>query len=178
MNDEYFEWLLKKTEIGEEYSNLCQVMHEMIFYPLIEMDENRWEDGIAYRFSFFCSDDLVYEYTKQHGGCSVLELLLALAEKTSFDMIGSKFENGIGKWFYEWIENLGLDVYTNEEFLKNADSYFEVCDVLERFVFRKYEYDGSGGVFPLDYPECDQRNEELEIQRNSYLMEKYNIFGG
>lgn len=180
MNEEYFEWLLTKAGVddGENgYRLLCQIMHEAIFYPLLEMDENRWEDGVAYRKEF-AGDRGAYQLDAFLGGCTMLELIISLAEKISFEMQGSMFEAGTGKWFYEIIENLGLDIYTDTEIMTNENAFFEVDAILERVIFRKYSWTGEGGMFPLKNADEDQRTVEIEIQKNRYLMENYDIFGG
>ena len=180
MNEGYFEWLLNKAEIDKEkYRLLCDILYNSIFYPILEMDENRWEDGVAYRFSFAGSDEGAYDLGQAIGGCTMLELILSQAEKTHFDMQGSEFGAPIGKWFMEILSNMGLDIYTNSVLMNEPDAYYEVSDIIRRVIFRQYEYDGFGGMYPLNVrPEQDQREVEIEIQRNLYLLENYDIFGG
>ena len=108
----------------------------------------------------------------------MLELMLSLAEKTAFDMEGSIFEAGVGRWFTELLENTGLDVYTDHEIMTSETAYFEITNILEKLIFRRYRYNGEEGFYPLRNPMEDQRQTELEIQRNMYLMENYDIFGG
>lgn len=180
MNEEYFEWLLSKAQVddGENgYRLLCGILHEVIFYPIVEMDDNRWQDGIEYRYEF-AGDEQGDILSKSLGGCTMLELMLSLAEKTAFDMEGSVFEAGIGRWFTELLENTGLDLYTDSELMNSESAYFEVENILENIIFRRYRYNGEGGFYPLRDPEEDQRETELEMQRNHYLMENYDIFGG
>lgn len=177
MNEKYFEWLLNKAGV-DDYRCLCSILHEVIFYPIIEMDENRWEDGVKYRYDFANTMEEAEQINNELGGCTMFELILSLAEKMSFDMQGSVFEAGTGKWFEELIGNLGLDMYTDSEIMTNEDAYYEVTDILERVIFRRYKWNGEGGLFPLRDPDQDQRDVEIEIQRNLYLMENYDIFGG
>lgn len=186
MNEEYFEWLLNKVGVsagGNDYSLLCSILHEMIFYPMLGMDENRWEDGVRYRMDFAMQQDpvhcdLIAEGLDQTlGGCTALELMVSLAERISFEMMGSQYEAGPGKWFEEMIGNLGLDMYTNQELMDNENAYFAIEGIVERMIFRKYQYSGAGGLFPLCYPNEDQRETEIMIQMNNYLNENYDILG-
>lgn len=189
MHDEYFEWLLMKIGVDQSdtgYSLLCSILHEMIFYPILEMDTDRWEDGVRYRYAFALAHeqndtaaaDLVADYLDDClGGCTMLELMTSLAEKMSFELLDSQFEAGPGKWFEEMLGNLGLDIYTNREMMENEAAYFNVDTILETVVFRKYGYSGEGGLFPLQYPDEDQRNVELVIQMNQYIAENYDILG-
>lgn len=188
MNDEYFEWLLNIVGVDSAdpngYGLLCSILHEVIFHPILDMDENRWEDGVRYRFDFALAHEhgdqnaaeLVADYLDDNlGGCTVLELIISLAEKICWEMEDSQYEAHAGKWFNEMIGNLGLDMYTNQELMDNEAAYFEVDAILERFVFRRYHYNGEGGLFPLQNPNEDQRDQEIAIQMNDYLMENYDI---
>ena len=180
MNEDYFNWLLNKAQVEEGengYRILCSILQEVIFYPLVEMDENRWEDGVAYRTMFAGSNEEADKLDNDLGGCTMLELFVSLAEKTAFDMQGSQFEAGVGKWFTEILENLGLDLYTDHELMESESAYYEVDSILERVIFRRYDRSGHGGIYPLNNTCQDQRTVEIEIQRNMYLMENYDIFG-
>jgi hypothetical protein len=137
------------------------------------MDENRWEDGMRYRADFTSDDYELDQIDQELGGCTVLELILSLAEKMAYETAESRYEAGVGKWFEELISNLGLDIYTNQELIRNENAFFEVTKILEQFVFRKYSYNGEGGLFPLRYSDRDQREVELAIQMNQYIAENY-----
>ena len=185
MNEQYLEWLLNRAEVNDDetgFSELCRVLHGVIFHPIMEMDENRWEDGVGYRVDFAeahaNSDDILDELDAELGGCTMLELILSLAEKMWFELAESQYEAGVGKWFEELISNLGLDIYTNREMADNPDAETEVENILERMIFRRYHYDGRGGLFPLNYAEEDQRDAELTVQMNQYIAENYDILGG
>lgn len=180
MNEQYFEWLLNRIgiETGENgYRGLCQILYQHPFYPIVEMDANRCEDGEAYRDLFATNDNARWALDQDIGGCTVLEMMLALAEKTSFDMCGSSFQASPAKWFMEMLENAGLDIYTDSILQSDPDAYYEACDVLERVIFRQYSWNGQGGFFPLQNSVENQRDVEIEIQRNNYLMEHYDIYG-
>ena len=188
MNEEYFEWLLNLIDVDKNdqngYGLLCSILQEATFYPILEMDENRWEDGVQYRLDFASWNEhgdnekalITANYLDDIlGGCTMLELLISLAQRISIELEESIYEARPGKWFEEMLGNLGLDVYTNDELMNNEAAYFEVERILERFIFRRYRYNGEGGLFPLQNPQDDQREAEIEIQMNDYLMENYNI---
>ena len=187
MNEGYFEWLLNKAGVSDDedgFSYLCSILHEVIFHPTLEMDENRWEDGIRYRYEFasekegFGTDraNWVTNYLDDSiGGCTMLELILSLAEKMHFEMLDSQYDAGVGKWFEELLSNLGLDMYTNRELMENEAAYFEIDDILNKLIYRNYRYNGEGGLFPLRGPKEDQRDVEMLIQMNNYIIENYDI---
>ena len=73
-----------------------------------------------------------------------------------------------GKWFWEMIHNLGLD--------KAQDSKFDlqkVSKIIDIFLHREYEPDGTGGLIRI--PNCDRdlRTVEIWYQVNWYLSEFY-----
>ena len=173
MNGGYFGWLLDKEGVDDSetgYSYLCSVLHEIPFYAVIEMDENRWHDGIRLRDEFGLDDNDDFL-----GGCTAMELILSMAEKLYFEMLDSQYEAGVGKWFEELIGNLGLDIYTNRELMENEHAYFEIDGIVNKFIARRYSWNGEGGLFPLQYPKEDQRHVELIIQMNNYIAENYDI---
>ena len=188
INEEYLEWLLQQAGVtndpdGTGYSMLCGIMQDKSFYPLVEMDENRWEDGMRLRLDFveetekyatdqdYCLDML----DSLLGGCTVLEVLVVMAEKMNYEMLDSSHEATVGKWMEELIGNLGLDMYTDAEVMSNENAYFEIESVIDRFVFRQYNWRGEGGLFPLRNPRDNQTEIELATQMNNYLMENYDI---
>lgn len=188
MNEEYFEWLLNLIDIDKDdplgYGMLCSILKDRIFYPIIDMDENRWEDGVRYRYDFALIHEqgdpnaaiTVADYLDELlGGCSMLEMMIALAEQIHWELEESPYDACPGKWFEEMLGNLGLDIYTNQELMENEAAYFEVEAIVEKLIFRHYHYNGEGGLFPLRDPDEDQRETEIAIQMNRYLMENYDI---
>lgn len=187
MNEGYFEWLLNKAGVdcGENgYSYLCSILHEVSYRPMLEMDDNRWHDGVQYRWDYAYSvergsvneAELAAGYLDDClGDCTVLELMLSMAEKMRYETADSMYEAGVGKWFEELIGNLGLDIYTNRELTENENAYFEAEGIVQRFVYRKYDWNGEGGLFPLRFAREDQRKVELIIQMNNYLAENYDV---
>lgn len=188
MNEEYFEWLLRYIAIDpddtNDYSLLCSQLMDTAFYPIVEMDENRWEDGVRYRYLYAMEKENNNTYRanmiSDHlddilGGCSVLELMVAMAERMRYEMEGSLYEAEASYWFRQLIGNLGLDIYTNNEYLCNEAAFFNVESIVEKMVFRRYGFDGRGGLFPLQNPNSDQSKEEIMTQMNNFLMENYDI---
>ena len=105
------------------------------------------------------------------GPCSVLEMMIALAESIdtygSIDMLPIERTT---KYFWLMIRNLELDGLVDSAWNYTSESYFNhKIDVL---LNRKYEANGSGGLFPLQKPEADQRYVEIWFQMQSYFLEQ------
>lgn len=173
LDEQFFEWLYSQvadqvTENPEQtYTKLFRQMYRTEFYAVVARDNNRIKD----------TEDLYHEFVARkrirgagvkewmETGCSVLELLVTLARKASF--IGN--EEGAQYWFWEMIKNLGLG-HLNDAAYRNSDDY--VSEILERFIERKYEPSGRGGLFPLEHTNEDQRKVELWYQLNAYVQER------
>lgn len=181
MDEEYFEWLLTKAGIDYGpygYNSLCWILFDKKFLPILEMDENRWEDGVRYREAFADTTDdpeRTLDELDDLGGCNMMELILSMAERMSFEMADSLFEAGVGKWFDELLCNLGLDIYTDYCINIQSDAYNEIDAILDRLIFRHYRPDGTGSMFPLNRTAGDQRKMELISQMNYYLADHYDI---
>ena len=105
---------------------------------------------------------------------TMMELFLILAEKMNYELADSQFESGTGKWFRELLQNCGLIEAVNDAFEDDRKEE-EVHDILTTINFRKFGWDGEGGLFPLRCPRQDQRYTELVIQMNDYIEENYDI---
>jgi hypothetical protein len=101
-------------------------------------------------------------------GCSMFEMLIALARLAAFESGRSSVE-----WFWRFMHNLELDTYSDLIYEISIDE--EVEEVLERVNQRLYTYDGEGGLFPLRHATQDQRDVELWYQLSSYLLEGYYV---
>lgn len=129
------------------------------------MDENRALDGTSLRERF--TED-TGEVIKEKGPCNCLEMIVALSIRCDRDIMGEKGCDNPGQWFWDILCNLRLDEYPNTKF--NPE---KVKSITRKMVFRKYDFSGLGGMFPLKNPKIDQRNVEIWYQLNSWLGENY-----
>lgn len=183
----YFQWLcmlvhLDDDEAGNCYIALADILHHMEFYALISMDENRIEDGLDLRTEwleriheagyFFPETSL--DYTS----CSVLEVLVGMAVRCENQIMWDPdYGDRTYIWFWEMLWNL-LDAngISSEDCTNDNIDEFIACQVQEAVVSlldRSYNFDGSGGLFPLRNPRRDQRHVELWTQMNQYMLENY-----
>lgn len=95
----------------------------------------------------------------------MLEMILGLARRASFEDDGDTRE-----WFWRLLENLDIARYTDMVCSRYPCNQ-EIERVLNRVIYRVYEDDGHGGLFPLRYPDRDQREVELWYQLSAYLLE-------
>lgn len=176
LDERYFDWLysqvcsVRVTNPSKTYRNLFHILYTKEYVWLVPNDDNRMEDG----------RDLRYEFLEHEGidpserdklwldlDCSMLEFLIALARRLEFIT-----ERPQHIWFWELLENLQLEIYNDR-----VDIPLDLVDkTLERVIWRTYDYNGGGGLFPLVYPEEDQRRVEIWYQISDYLLERGDIF--
>ena len=184
---EYLCYLMNRVQMDAEgdngYLSLCEQLQESEFLPILEMDENRCDECRILRKDFA---EYYTDYAFEESGIvdildgtygengTMMELMTVLAEKMKYDLDDSEYEDGIGKWFREMLENCGLIHATNQK-MKEEKEVEEVNDILATVIFRRIGWDGEGGLFPLRWPKNDQRYEELIIQMNNYIEENYDI---
>ena len=169
MND-YFDWIYDlvggNRYTGEfSYRKLLITLHSIEFRYLIPKDENRAIDGISLRYRF------AYEYSAPAAAetylddpCSVLEMMVALAIKCEETMDDPKMGDRTAQWFWGMIVNLGLG--------SMYDCLFDqriVREVIDRFLDRKYEPNGKGGLFTVRHCDKDLRKVEIFTQLCWYL---------
>lgn len=170
LDEEYLTWLysqvgsVKTRDQQKTYWSLFRALFTKEFVWIIPNDDNRVEEGKYLRNEFMEDhdwDEIDPDWFDM--GCSMLEMLIALSRRLSFEAGGEPRE-----WFFELLENLGLYDYTDSK----TFSRDEVEDVLDSVIWRTYAYDGTGGLFPLQDPGEDQREVEIWYQLNAYIMER------
>lgn len=189
LTTEYLCYLMNRAGLEADgdygYLRLCETLHEIDFLPQTDMDENRCEECRDLRVDFANTEygaeglevvsviDILDDELCESG--TMFELLVVLAEKMAFETSDSEYEASTRKWLIEMLLNCGLD-----KNLLNSDFEVEGCEeavkaAMDVVIFRKTGWDGEGGLFPLAYPQYDQRRAELLIQLNNYLEENYDI---
>lgn len=172
VEEDYFEWLYSLI-CGDRYSErtsyrkLLLFLHDTEFRWSIAKDKNRAEDGLDLRcrFSSEYGYESYYLADQIQGPCSVFEMMAALAircEETIMD--DPKLGNRTGQWFWGMINSLGLGGMIDSRF----DARY-VGEVVERFLNRKYERNGRGGLFTIKNCDSDLRRVEIWYQLNWYL---------
>jgi hypothetical protein len=172
LDERYFNWLyrqvcsVKTRNPSRTYRNLLYILQTNQFVWLIPNDDNRAEDGKYLRYEFLEDEGIDLKRRDDYWmnlGCSFLEFLVALSRRLAFETAKS-----VDDCFFELLENLDLKQFNDRIPIDKA--YIE--SVLERVNWRTYEYNGGGGLFPLVYPERDQREVEIWYQLSAYILER------
>ena len=167
--DRYFEWMYDmvchdRFADSISYRKLFMFLHNTPFRHTVPKDKNRAKGGVDLRYLFARStgdrDADLYLY----GPCSVLEMMIALAIRCEEVMDDPQKGDRTGQWFWGMINNLGLGSMMDSRF----DRHY-VEGVVERFLDRKYDPDGKGGLFRVRGSGLDMRYVEIWIQMCHYL---------
>lgn len=175
----YFFWLCSVVRADEEFVALCDVLHRMEFTWTVDQDSNRFDDGIALRqewYDIMEESGYFFPLDALDGPCSVLEMLVGLAERCERQILGDpSYGNRTYQWFWEMVRNflIGNAIIVEDCTDENvSDGYLErVIDSMERVLAHDYAFNGEGGFFPLRYSRVDQRRVELWAQMNQYICE-------
>lgn len=170
LDDDYLAWL--EEQVGPQGDNprvthkkLLKHLYSKEFVWIVPNDDNRCTDGIALRDEFLERYPLqVDDQEWLNLGCSVLEMIIGVARHLSFEAEGEASE-----WFWILLKNLKID-HVNDNFYNWAHERY-VDEILDRLIFRRYDFDGTGGLFPLENPHDDQRKREIWYQMGAYILE-------
>lgn len=174
LDELYFNWLYSQVgsvtnrNMAQSYWKLLRLLYGKEFtWDNIEKDGNRAQDGKDLRLRFLEETGAaVDEDGWLDMSCSFLEMLVALSMQVSFETLDET--STTASCFWEILGNLGLAENTDAY---PADPDYVEC-VMDRVIYRTYEPDGRGGLFPLAHASTDQRQVELWYQANTYLLER------
>lgn len=169
LDQAYFYWLCGQVAVDDPhpsrtYWRMLRTLYAKEFVWFVPNDDNRLADGRDLRYEFI--EDRRYQGVSIdaiHNGCSMLELLIGLARRLSFEAEGEP-----RSWFWQLIENLDLEKFNDNTRLPEE----AIDDALDQVIFRTYRRNGQGGLFPLNHPNEDQRNVEIWYQLCAYILER------
>jgi hypothetical protein len=164
----YFHWL--EQQVRDEgrpthtYSEVMEMMFSKEFVWTVPNDDNRVQDGLDLRLDFLDESEAPDSLRPEHlGPCSVLEVLIGLSRRLAF-MAGGNPEG----WAWQLVVN--LELHRMADPLSRTKQH-QVNEKLDAVIWRTYRPDGTGGFFPLAWPDDDQTQIELWYQMNAYVME-------
>ena len=173
IKDAYFEWMYHLVFDDKyfrqlSYRKLLKRLDEIPFEYTIALDENRVRDGedLRYRFGdiYNLPGSLIASFLDDRP-CSVLEMMIALVVRCEESIMdNSSFGDRTGQWFWGMIVSLGLGKMTDSKF----DERY-VNKTIRRFMDRKYNMNGSGGLFTVENSRYDMRDIEIWYQMCLYL---------
>ena len=167
---QYSQWLINKIHGYEpaymDYSRLILYLFDSP-YKFYGSDEDRYRDGIGLRYNYAqATGD--YTILDWDTGCTVLEMLVALAKRLDSDIMGRPDVDNTFYWFWIFIDNLRLRKYTDDRF-----DEFKVSCIIEDWMENNITFSGDGGLFPLRNSVRDQSLLPVWQQLSDYLKENF-----
>lgn len=164
---DYAEWLIKDYVCFDDwdmYKKIFLTLHNIDYYTVLSMDENRKSDGLYLRNYFneeFQNCEIADEIYSND--CSVLEMLSAFSVRIDHEYIGELNTHGTCGLFMEMIDNLGL--------LKCPINKIE--SIVDIWLSRRFAPNGEGSIFPLSRPRRNQTLIQVWDQAMEYIFENY-----
>jgi hypothetical protein len=172
LDELYFKWLYAKVADVKEprethtWWNLLRQLYTKEFVWIVPNDDNRVEDGRDLRWEFYTEQNIPDSHPNwSELGCSMLEMLIGLARRMAFEIDGFPEE-----WFWHLLRVLDIAKY-NDDMFKRRPCADHIDKVLDRVIWRTYNHDGKGGLFPLRNPSEDQTKVEIWYQLSAYVLE-------
>lgn len=166
--EDYLRWL--EPQLRDEHGNpdrtywdLLNLMFEKEFTVFVEMDDNRVVDGLDLRVEFAREIRIRPETMSVLGAGRFLEVLIGLSRRMAFAAGGEA-----PGWAWQFLGNLGLQRMSDPLTPPKRRKALEIMDVA---IERRYAPDGSGGFFPLAWPDEDQTKVQLWYQMSAYIEE-------
>lgn len=183
LSELYLEWLLRLINADnykdKSYTKLCSLLNKIPFKPIVELDKNREFDVQSLLREVYIQsqsewyrleDDIITSFPDLP--VSFLELMISLAMRIDLDFM--REINGIDNtriYFWILVRNLGLLEYDDEHW--GEDAIISIVSRLNIVQDRKYDFDGKGGLFPLENSEVDQRNVQIWNQLCQFVSQKF-----
>lgn len=168
LDDQYLIWLygqvaeVKTRKSSRTFWNLFRQMFSTEFAWFVPNDDNRVEDGRELRREWATNTKTDIDSNWLSLGCSFLELLVGLSRRLAFETDGDA-----AHWFWHLINNLGLLGCNDRSGFRTED----VDDITSAVIWRTYDSNGNGGLFPLQHTTNDQRRVEIWYQLSEYLLQ-------
>jgi len=165
--NKYLRWLRALVDQpGPSYDILFDIAWIVHYTYYVPNDGQRALDGLNLRRRF---ESETSNRLPDLGGCRILEFLIALAIRLNDTVYDHTNPNQEAMWFWILINNLGLkDCDDSYDFVVIHDY---IQETFGRINTRTYDFDGTGGLFPLIDPDEDQRWVEIWYQMQAYLSE-------
>jgi len=170
LREDYLSWL--NSQLRDEHGNpdktyrdLLVLMFEKPFgwVDSVPLDENRVVDGMDLRAEFSNENRISRARMQELGEVSFLEVLIALSRHLAF-VAGGEAPG----WAWQLVCNLELH-RLSDPLTRHKER--RAHEIMDNVITRNYAPDGTGGFFPLAWPDGDQTRVELWYQLNAYAEE-------
>lgn len=186
--DDYLRWLGDYIRADwDTYSHLLWILYNRPFTYVDAIDQNWVAHGLSLRDEYMGKVPMETLPVGIVGNpCTVLEVLIAMAEKMEEHLTDVEYGDRTALWFWEIIDNLGLKKFTDQSIWDSKmmdieyqelnyifDDEPQINKIIDVFLNREYGPNGLGGAFPIESGRWNQAREALIFQLGHYVAEKY-----
>lgn len=168
LDDQYLSWLygqvaeVETRKSSNTYWDLFKRLFCTEFVWFVPNDDNRAEDGRELRCEWASKLEIEMDPNWFLLGCSFLEMLIGVSRRLAFET-----EGDVTYWFWHMINNMELLGFND----RSKFSEQEIDNRTSIVIWRTYDYNGNGGLFPLRQASRDQRKVEIWYQLSEYLLQ-------
>jgi hypothetical protein len=157
---------------AHKFTKLLRELDSHDYIWLETRDDNREYYGLQLR-DIFTQCGGTHHPSIANKRCSFLEFLIGMANRVEETLMDNpRYGNRRPDWFWMMVSNLELTRFDDsKEF--NLDVLNYIHGTIDRVLFRRFDANGDGGLFPLKSPKSDQRNTDFWTQLMLYLEENY-----
>lgn len=170
MYPKYVAWLADRVGGTCGRSFLCNELGKIEFYAVDKRDVSRGVDALYLREEFMKKNGASLEVEKEltETPATVLEVLVDFAEKLEDDILYIPGYDRTAKWFWMFIENLGLDAVTDRSWSNVSESY--IRERVSVWLDREYKPHGeNGNILVCDF---SYKDEDIYDLRNMSMWEQ------
>ncbi len=169
----YTSFLMNKVATPDSSRYLCLLteLNKIEFHYIMETDKNRSLEALKFRNEFVSLTNSQAIYAIMPGPATVLEVLIAMAERADDVMYDPAVGKRPSQWFWLFIHNLGLDYLVDANWTFDANNYIFVT--VTKWMDRRFTPDGIGTPYPI--PGCRANLQEVPIwdAMNWYLADNF-----
>ena len=162
----YFQWMYEISGVRDE--RILLHLFRIPFTYVLREDANREADGIDLRYRFGIENHIpqpIIASQIDNWPCSVLEMMIALTFRIGETVSGFTNESQeIKKIFHAMLDSLGIGKRYRES---------EIDRAIDRFIHRRYSFNGKGGLFTLVDCPHDMKNIDIWRQAMQWVNENY-----
>jgi len=169
----YFDYLVEKVcdkkHKRVDYIPLLDLLHSIPFTVVIEMDENRVNDGAFLRERYLQSEDLyayLYEFDDEKVSC--LEVLIGIADRLEYEVGNIMEGDHTSDRFWLLLRNLDIEKYTSDNYKPLV-----VKEKVRNWMMLKYKKNGVGSIFPVKHSQKNMKSLQICDQMSIYIEENW-----
>ena len=146
-DQEYIRWICDQLGLRvTKWRGMISTLNKIPYRWSIDTDENRAVEGINLRNDYFKERGFNRVDTDSRD-CTVLEMLVSLANRLNFDYVGYPGDEKNGRIFIDFCKNLGIVSAESNENQCYSGDFEDISENIDRWLDGNFEENGEGSPF-------------------------------